>query len=317
MSKRTPSKPYRSPVPLIKKIGRLLRVERFFLIGTLTLILILFCSIAIYYFENNKEGASIHSLWDGFWWAIVTICTVGYGDKLPTTDAGRIVGLVLMILGVCLLSLITATIASVFVEQKIREGKGLDTLTCTEHTVICGWNRYTEEVIAWINTHGKSSNPVIILINELPIDDIDALKLKYEHFNLRFIRGNYVHEDVLLRANIEKAAFVILMADNSGAYDKERADERTILATLTVRSVAPKAKIVAEVINAENRTHLKRASVDEIIVRGEHLGSLIASAISHPGLPKVFSNILSLEGSNKIKRIIIPNQFVGKDIWRF
>lgn len=133
-----------------------------------------------------------------------------------------------MIMGVCLLSLITATIASVFVEQKIRKGKGLDTLKCTEHTVICGWNRYTEEVIAWITTHGKSPNPVIILINELPIDEIDALKLKYEHFNLRFIRGNYVHEDVLLRANIEKAAFVIFMADNSGAYDKERADERTI-----------------------------------------------------------------------------------------
>lgn len=113
----------------------------------------LYYNLLYCYIENNKEGASIHSLWDGFWWAIVTICTVGCGDKLPTTDAGRIVGLVLMVLGIYLLSLITATIASVFVEQKIREGKGLETLKCTEHTVICGWNRYAEEVIAWITTH--------------------------------------------------------------------------------------------------------------------------------------------------------------------
>lgn len=77
MVKRTPSKPFRSPIHLIKRAVRLLRVERFFLIGSLTLMLISLCAITIYYIEHNKEGASIHSLWDGFWWAIVTICTVG------------------------------------------------------------------------------------------------------------------------------------------------------------------------------------------------------------------------------------------------
>ena len=103
-----------------------------------------------------------------------------------------------------------------------------------------------------------NSNNSLILINELPINDIEALKLKYEHFNLHFIRGNYVHEDVLFKAN-----------------------------------------------------------VDEIIVRGEHLGSLIVSATSYPGLPKVFSNILSPEGSSKIKRITIPIQFIGKTFGDF
>ena len=51
----------------------------------------------------------------GMWWAIVTVTTVGYGDFAPHTAAGRIVGACLMLVGIGLLSLLTATVASSFV----------------------------------------------------------------------------------------------------------------------------------------------------------------------------------------------------------
>lgn len=296
----------------IKKILRVLRKERFFLVASITIIVILSCSIGIYLFEHDIKDSSIQSLWDGVWWAFVTISTVGYGDKIPLSNAGKIVGLGLMISGIGLLSLVTATIASVFVEQKIKEGKGLETIKERNHIVICGWNKYTEDVLEWLNTYGNEENPSIVLVNELPVDDIDALKLKHEKCNLRFIRGNHTYEDALTRANIKRAKFVILMADLSGPHSKDRADERTILSALTIKSLAPKTKIVAELLDGDNKPYLKRANVDEIIIIGEHVASLLASAVSHPGLPKVFSRILSIDDNNKLCRVEIPGQFVGK-----
>jgi hypothetical protein len=61
------------------------------------------------------------TLGDGFWWAIVTIATVGYGDLVPTTTMGRFVGSVLIVFGVTFLSFLTATITSLFVSTEQEE----------------------------------------------------------------------------------------------------------------------------------------------------------------------------------------------------
>ena len=241
----------------------------------------------------------------------MTMTTVGYGDKYPVSLGGRIVALILICSGVGLMSLFTATIASLFVEKKMKEGKGLETIAEKEHIVICGWNKHTEEVIQGLTTYGTIKDRAIVLINELSIDEVDSLKLKYSRYNLKFLRGNYVHEEVLLRANTTKAKFALIMADTSGAHANDRMDERTTLAALAIKSLAPSIKIIAELLNAENKPHLKRANVDEIIVHGEHIGSLLASAINSPGIPRMFSSILSLGDGNKLWRTEIPKQFIG------
>lgn len=55
-------------------------------------------------------------VWDGTWWAIVTVTTVGYGDVYPTSVSGRIVAIIVMLVGVGFLAVLTATIASFFVK---------------------------------------------------------------------------------------------------------------------------------------------------------------------------------------------------------
>jgi voltage-gated potassium channel len=68
-------------------------------------------------FEENAKGSNIHSYPDALWWAIVTVTTVGYGDRYPTTEGGRAVAVVLMLVGIGLIGVLTATIASLFVKE--------------------------------------------------------------------------------------------------------------------------------------------------------------------------------------------------------
>jgi voltage-gated potassium channel len=64
--------------------------------------------------ERHVDGSNIQGVGDGWWWAITTMATVGYGDTFPVSSQGRIVGAALMIMGVALLGTITASIASNF-----------------------------------------------------------------------------------------------------------------------------------------------------------------------------------------------------------
>ena len=57
------------------------------------------------------------TMWDGIWWAVTTVTTVGYGDLYPTTVQGRIIGIALMLVGISFLSLLTAAVASRFVKD--------------------------------------------------------------------------------------------------------------------------------------------------------------------------------------------------------
>lgn len=81
----------------------------------LSTLLIVFSSIMILHVENGP-GANIHGPEDALWWSFVTITTVGYGDKFPTTTEGRVIGLILMASGVGLLAVLSGAFAAWFMD---------------------------------------------------------------------------------------------------------------------------------------------------------------------------------------------------------
>ena len=66
--------------------------------------------------ERSVEGSNIKTFSDGLWWAITTVTTVGYGDRYPTTTEGRLLAVLLMITGISLVGVITASVAAWFVK---------------------------------------------------------------------------------------------------------------------------------------------------------------------------------------------------------
>ena len=75
--------------------------------------------------ERDVAGSTIKSVPDAFWWAITTITTVGYGDKVPVSPEGKAVAVVLMFMGVALFGAIAATLATVFLRSDPRPNDAL------------------------------------------------------------------------------------------------------------------------------------------------------------------------------------------------
>ena len=65
--------------------------------------------------ERVSDNSNIKSFGDGLWWAITTVTTVGYGDRFPTTTEGRFLAVLLMVTGISLVGVITASVAAWFV----------------------------------------------------------------------------------------------------------------------------------------------------------------------------------------------------------
>jgi voltage-gated potassium channel len=91
-----------------------------------------FCAtLAVLDAERSSPDANITDFGDAIWWAVMTMTTVGYGDRYPVTSAGRMVAFGLMIGGIALLGTVTATLASWLVETVEAEKQQSEDLQAT------------------------------------------------------------------------------------------------------------------------------------------------------------------------------------------
>lgn len=83
------------------------------------------CAALVLSFEAHVKGSNIHGFGGALWWALVTVATVGYGDKYPVSAGGRGVAVVLMLVGIGLIGVLTATVASYFVQQSADDDRAV------------------------------------------------------------------------------------------------------------------------------------------------------------------------------------------------
>lgn len=108
---------FRSTKILISYVFKNRKQGAFSSVAIISILLVIFSSIAILYFETDPNS-NIKTAEDAIWWAFVTITTVGYGDKFPITTGGRIIAAILMTAGVGLFGTFTGFVASWFLEEK-------------------------------------------------------------------------------------------------------------------------------------------------------------------------------------------------------
>jgi len=94
----------------------------------LVIVMIVLGSASLGLLVEEGHGGPIDSFGDALWWAVSTVTTVGYGDTFPTTPAGRGIAVFLMVAGITLFGLLTANIASFFIERSGEEAVQQDAI---------------------------------------------------------------------------------------------------------------------------------------------------------------------------------------------
>lgn len=286
---------HRHPPKWIERLVRFLRRENLHRVFVSLFGLTVLAALALWLLEPGTP------LRDWIWWSVVTVTTVGYGDVAPSSTGGRLIGVVLMLFGIGVLSLFTATIAGYFVEVKLKKERGMGALLLKDHIIICEWNHRAEAIHSELRSDARSAKvPIVLLavIDAKPIDD-DLL---------HFIHGE-VTEDNLGRANIETARTVIILGDEK--LDPGARDAKVVLSTLTVEALNPETHTLVEVVREENARHCRRAHADEIIVVNQFSSRLIASAAVDHGISKVMSELLSATYGNDLRRVPVPPALAG------
>ena len=265
---------------------------------------------AVLVYATEAHHDNINSFWDAVWYTVVTMTTVGYGDIVPTSVFGRIAGMFVMLAGISVISLLTATISSIFVEQRILENRGLRQIKLKGHTIICGWNQRIQNLLEALNSTPLERRAGVVLVNEMPPERMDEVLSDYPNLNIKYVYGDYTKEPTLSRANVKEASAAIILPDISQSGVPR--DDRTLPAALTVKSLRRDIKVYAHIIDRENFTHLKRAGVDDVIVSDDHVGFLLASEITSPGIAQAVAKMLNSENGAKLRRERVPGELVGK-----
>ena len=282
--------------------------NRFFQVSAGILITMVIGGLVIQVLETGEitEGDT------PFWWAIVTMTTVGYGDYSPSSPQGRLFAIIIMFIGISLVSLLTASISSIFIVQNIREGKGLEKLNLKNHIILCGWNPSAIRVLESIYDRIiQTKENEVVLVNDLDEKEIAQIKNKFPKMTVHFVAGDFTHEEILQKANVLMSNTVVILP-NIAAGENEPHDEKTVFATLTIKNLDSSLRVIAYINDRENLTHIKRANADEVVVVDDMSTHLLASHVIDPGVPQIANQLMNSGSSYHFKRKQIPDEFVGK-----
>ena len=266
--------------------------------------------LAIFFIERG-HNPHFRSLEDGFWWALVTLTTIGYGDIYPMPRAGRGLAFFVVLFGIGVVGIVTGKIASVLVERRIKEGRGLtEAHKMKGHFVVLGWKSDIPLLIqGLLDAHAGLVPERLVLVNLAGEMANDELRGRFA--GLVYIHGDPIDPAVLARAHLANAAKVLVLADESGERTDQERDGRTVMIALNIENVAPEVYTCAEVLDRKYVDYLRLAHCDEIILSREYGRFLLVGASTSAGLSSVFHDLLDFADARSLSTVPVPDRLVG------
>ncbi|CAM3869628.1 potassium channel family protein [Cytobacillus oceanisediminis] len=255
-------------------------------------ILLIALSVILFYggIIHIIEPKTFPTFFDGIWWAVVTASTVGFGDFVPETVFGRVVGIALILTGAGFLStyFISLATAAVTMQNDFLEGKV--EYKGKNHIIMIGWNERSREIVNTLGGDGMKHS--ITLIDE-------TLKTNpVPHNNVHFIRGRSNRDDVLIKANIYEAKKVIITSDQN--KDELHADMNSILTLLAIKGLNREVQCIVEILTSEQAANAKRAGADEIVQTNVLTSFVMINSISSQELVTSFLDLLGQLDKRKL-----------------
>ncbi|BBZ18115.1 potassium channel family protein [Mycolicibacterium gadium] len=248
------------------------------------------------YKDTQTDGLS---LLDCFYYATVSLSTTGYGDITPITEGARLVNIVIItpLRVAFLIVLIGTTVETLTTESrqafKIQQWRN----KLRNHTVVIGYGTKGRTAVAAMV--GDEIAPAdIVVVDESPV----ALE-RAKSAGLVTVRGSATDSEVLRLASAQHAKSIIVATNR---------DDTAVLVTLTARELAPNAKIIAAVREAENQHLLQQSGADSTVVTSETAGRLLGIAVQTPSVVEMMEDLLTPDAGFAIaEREVGPKEVGG------
>ncbi|MFM7709794.1 MAG: potassium channel family protein [Ferruginibacter sp.] len=239
-------------------------------------LLFVFC---LYQVEVRDANSNIKSFEDALWYSIITLTTIGYGDRFPVTGAGRILAMVFVLGSVGILGFVISQISSKI--YKYMEDKKLGYLgtKMENHVVLIHWNGFARQILTEIVNAEKKA----VVITEKK-EDVDYI---YEHYDQKLVfvlHSDTLDEQTFQRSNLAQATTVLLNYED---------DTDNLVNLITLKTPFPDLCYVISLNNPSLKKTFKQLGVTFTLAKNEVASKLIASYVFEPEVAKITEGLMS------------------------
>ncbi len=270
----------------------------FFTLAMFALMVIFVSSILIYVMEANDPKSNINTLYQAFYWSIVTISTVGYGDVVAVSSEGQFVAVVVILAGIAVMAFTTSLFVSAFTEkiEDIKESKTIQDIAKIKSVyIVCGYGNIAREVAKKL----KSTRFRIVVIDKLN-ENIEKAKKD----GLMALNYNPGSVESYKKLNLDMSTHV------KAVLCLEEDDVANVYTALTVRSIDKDVYIMSLLINSANRNKLLYSGVNELLYDKEFVGLVAREYVGQPVAFEAIHAIRSEDSLIKIDEITVTERIV-------
>jgi voltage-gated potassium channel len=250
--------------------------------------------------DNGHPGREMRFL-DVFYFTVVSLTTVGYGDIVPVSDGGRLINAVFLTpIRIFLWALFLGTAYEVtLLRLRLREERRMRDLhdRLRDHVVVCGYGVKGRAIVSELTAHEEKPANIVV------IDESEEAVAKAAKQGLVALRGDAASEALLNAASVQHAAWV-LVAPNR--------DDAAVLICLTVRNLAPDVQIIASAREEENIKLLYRAGANLVVAPAVAGGRLMGSAVRQRVVPFYLEDMLAFGKGLSLSEHTVSEREAGR-----
>jgi len=269
----------------------------------LFILFIFLFSVGFMYIEKT-------SFLNALYYTIVTLWTVGYGDVVPLTDAGRIFTIFMIVIGTSLgLYFITTVFTKIldpeFIERRKKKRMLSSIANLKNHIIVCGAGRVGRQVVEEL-CEDKKTSFVVIEIDEEALKQLrDKIKEEYDR-DLLYVIGDATYEEVLMQAGIQNAMGIILTLPD---------DTDNVYVTLTAKGLNKDIEVVSRCERYESIKKLLQAGASKVVTPAILIGQRMVADILKPTTVSVLETLSTRKGTIQIEEFIAKSsKIVGRNL---
>jgi voltage-gated potassium channel len=233
-------------------------------------------ALTFFFFESSAEPAP--TIYDSFWYSIISITTIGYGDWSASTLGARIGTVVfVVIVGLVAFTATAGMLVDWIFDLRMREQTGMATVQSKGHLLIIHFpneTRVRHLVDEFVSDATHNKDDIVVVTDTLQT-------LPFSHPNVSFVRGSPLEEETYQRAQLSRADKAIILSTN---YNDPNSDSVVASVASVIHHLSPQVRVVAECMSLSHKLLFSNVEDVSVVYTVHMANNLLIQETQDPGV---------------------------------